>query len=133
MIDNKSRYYYEIDHEMPQINIYNANNLNMILDVYALLIHYNQEPYNRAIIFVSITTIIYSVQFLFICAQILLFKNPLENIGSNVFIAYSIYNFIVTLIMVLIMIYYGAEANMIDYSLKEFLSKMKKDCISIKT
>ena len=35
--------------------------------------------------------------------------------------------------MVLIMIYYGAEANMIDYSLKEFLSKMKKDCISIKT
>ena len=35
--------------------------------------------------------------------------------------------------MVLNMIYYGAEANMIDHSLKKFLSKMKKDCFSIKT
>lgn len=74
MLQNNLRGYYKPSHEMPQINLHNPENLNEIINLSTVLLNNNQPSYERALVFTSATLIMVSIQFLYICLEIIVRK-----------------------------------------------------------
>ena len=52
MLQNEMRGYYKPEHEMPQVNIHSPKNLNQIVNLSNVLLHFNNESFERSSIFV---------------------------------------------------------------------------------
>ena len=58
-------------------------------------------------------------------------KNPILSIGGPLFIAYTLYDFVVVMVIFLNILSQGARANECDFDFKEHLIVMKRDIIIV--
>ena len=61
MINHRSTNYYKLKQQMPQVAIFDAKNLDQILNLGEILMNNYTESYNRAIVFDGAMILIYSV------------------------------------------------------------------------
>ena len=105
--------------EMPELQLYSLENVAAIINLNLVLTKVNEQSYDRGMIFVTVITFIYSINFIYLTAKVLFFGDPLEDVGSIYFIANSFYSCTILCIYILWIIAYGSEANNIDILLKE--------------
>jgi len=84
----------------------------------------NESSYYKGIIFVSAITIIYALNFLWICLFVLFIQKSLFDAGSTYYLVHAFYDFSVFLGYFLVILIYGSQANAIDYEIKDLLIKI---------
>lgn len=124
MLDNQVRPNYDIGQEMPVVQPYIMENIGTIINLSLVLTRVNENSYYKGIIFISAITIIYALNFGWICLYVLFIGKGLETAGSQYFMAHAFYDFGVFFGYFVVIILYGAEANNIDYELKDLFIKL---------
>jgi 5-carboxymethyl-2-hydroxymuconate isomerase len=56
---------------MPQIQIYDLENVNAMINITVMLTKVNETAFDRGMIFVSVITVIYSVNFIYLIINVL--------------------------------------------------------------
>ena len=77
--------------------------------------HFNFEAYERACIFVQATLTITSIQFLYICVEIIIRKRYINEVASLMFLGYAFYDFFIIAFYFMILVNYGIETNDTDF------------------
>ena len=95
-----------------------------IINLSLVLTKVNENSYDKGIIFVSAITIIYGINFLWICLFVLFMGKSLFEAGSSYFLTHAIYDFTVFLAYFIVILVYGSEANAIDFEIKDLLIKI---------
>lgn len=126
------RDYYKLEHEMPQVNIHSPKNLNQIVNLSNVLLHFNNESFERSTIFVQAIITVASLQFLYICLEIIVRKQLLTDVASMLFIGYATFDFFVIMGYFFIILNYGSQANATDFEIKELMVELSKDCSETK-
>jgi hypothetical protein len=103
-------------------------NIGTIINLSLVLTRVNENSYYKAIIFISAITIIYALNFGWICLYVLFIGKGLETAGSIYFITHALYDFSVFFGYFIVILLYGAEANNIDFELKDLFIKLQVDC-----
>ena len=109
---------------MPIVQPYLMRNIGSIINLSLVLTRVNETSYYKGIVFISAITIIYALNFGWICLYVLFMGKGLESAGSPHFLAHSFYDFTVFFGYFVVILYYGAEANNIDAEIKDFLMKL---------
>ena len=76
----------------------------------------------------SAITIVYALNFLYICIYVLFIGKSLFDAGSTFYLFHSFFDFGVFVGYLIVILIYGSEANAIDYELKALLIKIQIDC-----
>ena len=103
-------------------------NIGTIINLSLVLTRVNENSYYKGIIFISAITIIYALNFGWICLYVLFIKKGLESAGSTYFLSHAFYDFAVFFGYFVVILLYGAEANNIDFKIKDLLIKLQVDC-----
>lgn len=103
-------------------------NIGTIINLSLVLTRVNENSYFKGIIFISAITIIYALNFGWICLYVLFIKKGLNTAGSTYFLTHAFYDFAVFFGYFVVILIYGAEANNIDEELKDLLIKLQVDC-----
>jgi hypothetical protein len=103
-------------------------NIGTIINLSLVLTRVNENSYYKGIIFISAITIIYALNFGWICLYVLFIGKGLQSAGSTYFLTHAFYDFAVFFGYFVVILVYGAEANNIDEELKDLLIKLQVDC-----
>jgi len=103
-------------------------NIGTIINLSLVLTRVNENSYYKGIIFISAITIIYALNFGWICLYVLFIGKGLETAGSKYFLAHAFFDFAVFYGYFIVILLYGAEANNIDLEIKDLLIKLQVDC-----
>ena len=103
-------------------------NIGTIINLSLVLTRVNENSYYKGIIFISAITIIYALNFGWICLYVLFIGKGLHSAGSTYFLTHAFYDFAVFFGYFVVILIYGSEANMIDEELKDILIKLQVDC-----
>ena len=95
--------------------MYATDNINTLINLSLVLTKVNEKSYKKAIIFVSVITIVYSLNFLYIVFFVLFMGKDLFEAGSYYYLAHSFFDFAVILFYFIIILSYGSVANDIDF------------------
>ena len=109
---------------MPQIQPYIFENINTLINLSLVLTKVNEVSFRKAMYFVSATTMIYLLNFLWVVIVTLFMNKPLSTVGSDFFIVHAVWDFTVILGYFLIILVYGSEANNTDFELKDIMIKI---------
>jgi len=99
-------------------------NIGTIVNLSLVLTRVNENSYFKGIIFISAITIIYALNFGWICLYVLFIGKSLFSAGSPFFLAHAFYDFGVFFGYFVVILLYGAEANNIDLELKDLFIKI---------
>jgi hypothetical protein len=113
---------------MPVIQPYMMENIGTIINLSLVLTKVNENSYYKGIIFVSAITIIYALNFGWICLYVLFFGKGLAAAGSDYFLTHAFYDFTCFFGYFIVILLYGAQANNIDFELKDLFTKIQIDC-----
>jgi hypothetical protein len=104
--------------ELPQLNMYDCDNLNNLITLSMVLTKVNQSLYLRCVIQFSAVSLVSILMVLYICFMNQVLEMELFEIGSFEFIIYCFYQFFVLMGYFLIVMLYGSEANSNDHKIK---------------
>ena len=124
MLDNQERPNYTLNQEMPVIQPYLMENIGTIINLSLVLTKVNENSYYKSIIFISAITIIYALNFGWICLYVLFFAKPLSAAGSEYFLAHAFYDFTIFFGYFIVILTYGAQANNVDFEIKDLFTKI---------
>ena len=117
-----------------QLSIHLPKNLNEIINLSDLLLKINSTSQRRAQLFCGFIISIYSLQSIYICIKIIVFKNDVSDIGGGpLFIIMSFYDLFVIMAYTIMVIIYGAEANLVDQKIRQILNELERESIEAKT
>lgn len=100
------------------------NNITSFIQLQRLCDGLYHPHFKRAQLFTSIVYLTYSLQFLYICFQVIIAKQPLFEQGGLIFLTYAFSDMLITTIMVINSLNHGAEANLTHLRSKNILSKI---------
>ena len=80
--------------------------------------------YNRALVFSGFSIVIYSLQFLYICFQIILLKKGFNREMSDGFVAYAIFDFLVCVLYFQPVLINGAQTNKANLEIKQQIAQL---------
>lgn len=78
------------------------------------------------------TFVVTSIQYLWVLLQFVIIRNDISTLGGPIFITYTILDFGVICIILLLTLKDGASANAIDYDFKHWLIKLSSRITQIK-
>ena len=134
MLDPRQNANYKISEHLPHLSVHQPKNLSEIINLSELLMNNNKAVHRRGSIFAACILIIYSLQAIYICVQVIVFAEDYSSLfGGIEFIAISFFDLSVVLYYIVLIIYYGAEANSIDSHIRDLLHGIGKECIEAKT
>jgi len=82
---------------MPVIQPYIMDNINTVINLSLVMTQINESSYYKGIIFVSAITIIYALNFLWICLYVLFIGKSLFAAGSTFYLVHATYDFTIFL------------------------------------
>lgn len=129
----KERYVEETYAELPSIPLNNPNNLVSAMTLTTLMMDLHSTNMRRGGIFIATTFIVTSIQFLYCCLEVVILKKPIETVGSPIYIAYTILDFLVICVILLTTLFEGAEANYVDHEFKQWIWKLTNRITLIKS
>ena len=80
MIDPRQNTNYQISANLPHLSIHQPKNLSEIVHLSDLLMNNNHSVHQRGSIFSAVIFIIYSLQAIYICLNVIVLKQPIESI-----------------------------------------------------
>lgn len=119
--------------EVPSIPLTNPSNLKAVFNLYLIFQEMHSSLLKRANGYLQTTVLIYGLKFLYICMQIVLFKKPLEDFKSPLFLVGSIFDFFMILSIFCCYMCAGDKVNNCDYVLQQTLNDMKRQVDSVNT
>ena len=99
-----------------------------MINISLVLTKVNETAFDRGMIFVSVITVIYSANFIYLVVKVLFLNETIQSVGSPYFLVHSFYNFSILIGYLIIILIYGSEANAIDFELQNILNKLQVDC-----
>ena len=108
-------------HFLPNIKLTIPGNLTSAFYTLNILQTIHYTLLRRGFIFVTVIVLVYSLQFFYICIRVIFMKNKILSIGGPIFIAYTLFDFIVIMCIFFNILKNGADANECDIEFKEHL------------
>ena len=124
MLDEQERKNYNLKSEMPVIQPYIMDNISNIINLSLVLNQINESALKRIIIYMTVITSVYAVNFLYLMVFVHFLDYGLQELGSHYYITSSFFDFGVLFLYLIIISGYGAQANEIDYEIKNHLMRL---------
>lgn len=132
MIDPLTRSSHQTSIDLPMINTVTPSNYRALSNLWQVFSRLFAIQYERGMKYMLGITLVYSLQFFYICGIVILMKKPVLSIGGSLYLSYAIFDFATVTFELFMILKFGSDANAADEDFLKVLRKKAQEAQTIK-